>query len=146
MKPKNKNANKVVVITGASSGIGLATARFFADAGFKVYGLSRNITEEDKFISLSCDVTNPEQVTETISYIMEKETRIDILINNAGFGISGSVENESPEKIKNLFDVNFHGAVTCTQEVLPIMRSQGGGKILNTCSVAGIAPIPFQSF
>lgn len=146
MKSKNENGKKVVVITGASSGIGLATARLFADNGFKVYGLSRNINEEDKFSSLSCDVTNTEQVIETIKYIMEKENRIDILINNAGFGISGSVENEPLDKVKSLFDVNFHGAVTCTQAVLPIMRAQGGGKILNTCSVAAIAPIPFQSF
>lgn len=146
MQVKKENLQKVVVITGASSGIGLCTAKLFAENGFKVYGLSRNIKEEDKFFSLSCDVTSKEQVCETINYIMEKEGRIDILINNAGFGISGSVENEPLDKVKSLFDVNYFGAVTCTQAVLPIMRAQGGGKILNTCSVAGVAPIPYQSF
>ncbi len=140
------SAQKVVVITGASSGIGLVTAKYFVKNGYKVYGLSRNIKEEQEFVSLSCDVTNEEQIKESINYIMQEENRIDVLINNAGFGISGSVENEPLEKIESLIKVNFLGAVTVTKCVLPIMRAQGGGKILNTSSVASVAPIPFQSF
>ncbi len=143
---KQKSNEQVVVITGASSGIGRETALYFADKGYKVYGLSRTILEEEKFASLSCDVTDVNQVKEVIDYIMNIEHRIDVLINNAGFGISGSVENEPLEKVKSLFDVNFFGAVLVTQQVLPIMRAQKRGKILNTCSVASVAPIPFQSF
>lgn len=143
---KVNNTSKVVVITGASSGIGLVTAKYFAKNGYRVYGLSRNIKEENDFTSLSCDVTNLDQIKESINYIMQKENRIDILINNAGFGISGSVENEPLDKIESLLKVNFLGAVAVTQQVLPIMRAQGGGKILNTSSVASVAPIPYQSF
>ena len=143
---KKDSVQKVVVITGASSGIGLVTAKHFSKNGYKVYGLSRSINEESDFVSLLCDVTNLEQIKESISYIMQKENRIDVLINNAGFGISGSVENEPMDKIESLIKVNFLGAVAVTQQVLPIMRKQGGGKILNTSSVASIAPIPYQSF
>lgn len=143
---KKSSIQKVVVITGASSGIGLITAKHFVKNGYKVYGLSRNVKEESDFVSLSCDVTNIEQIKESINYIMEKENRIDVLINNAGFGISGSVENEPLDKIESLIKVNFLGAVAVTQQVLPIMRKQGGGKILNTSSVASVAPIPYQSF
>lgn len=143
MKEKNK---KVVVITGASSGIGLATAKYFINNGFVVYNLSRRKVDEEDIKSISCDVTNVDQVKEAIKQIVVDQGRIDVLINNAGFGISGSSENQSVEEIEKLFKVNFIGAVNVTQQVLPIMRKQKGGKIINTGSVAGVFPIPFQSF
>lgn len=143
---KEQNKDKVVIITGASSGIGKETAKCFMQKGFKVYGLSRRTFEEQGIISLSCDVTDSEQVKNVVNDIFEKEGRIDVLINNAGFGISGSVENQDMESIKRLFDVNFFGVVNVTKQVLPILRNQGGGKIINTGSVAGVIPLPFQSF
>lgn len=137
---------QVVVITGASSGIGLVTAKYFSKQGWIVYGLARREIKEENIKSISCDVTNKEQVKKAISIVVKEQGKIDLLINNAGFGISGSVENQKLEEIEKLFKVNFLGAVNVTQEVLPIMRNQNYGKILNTSSVAGIFPIPFQSF
>ena len=143
---KNNKDKKVVVITGASSGIGLTTAKYFASNGYIVYGLARRVFNEENINSISCDVTNKQQVKDAINQIVKKENKIDVLINNTGFGISGSVENQKLEEIEKIFKVNFIGAVNTTQEVLPVMRNQGYGKILNTSSVAGIFPIPFQSF
>ena len=142
----NKNEKKVVVITGASSGIGLATAKYFNENNYIVYNLSRRSAGEKRINSIACDITNIEQVKEAIKKIVDKEQKIDVLINNAGFGISGSIENQDMLEIKKQFEVNFFGAVNVTQQVLPIMRKQGFGKIINTSSVAGIIPIPFQSF
>lgn len=142
----NKNESKVVVITGASSGIGLATAKYFVQNGHKVYGLARRTFKEKNITSISCDVTNLSEVKEAIKTIVDKESKIDVLINNAGFGISGSAENQSMKDIKNQFEVNYFGTVNVTQQVLPIMRKQGYGKILNTSSVASVFPIPFQSY
>jgi short-subunit dehydrogenase len=141
-----KNEKTVVIVTGASSGIGNAVATYFMEKGCTVYGLSRRQFEKKGITSLSCDVTSKKQAQEVVRSIWEKEKRIDLLINNAGFGISGSVENESLEDIEKLFSVNFFGAVNMTQVVLPYMREQKFGKIINTSSVAGIIPIPFQSF
>jgi len=143
---KDKNKKRVVVITGASSGIGFEVAKYFVEKGDIVYGLSRRKNEQSGIHSISCDVTNYDEIEKTIKTIYDKEKHIDILINNAGFGISGSVENQKNEDIENIFKVNFFGAVKITQTVLPIMRKQGYGKIFNTGSVAGIIPIPFQSF
>ena len=142
----NNKEKKVVVITGASSGIGKEVAKFFAKNGHIVYGLSRRTFIEDGVISLSCDVTDEQQVEKSIQDIYNRENKIDILINNAGFGISGSIENQQIKEIEDMFKVNFLGAVNVTQKVLPIMRKQKFGKIINTSSVAGTIPIPFQSF
>ncbi len=143
---KKQKEKQVVIITGASSGIGRAVAKYFVAKNFCVYGLSRRVFEENGVHSLSCDVTNKEQAIECVEKIFKKEKRIDLLINNAGFGISGSVENEKLENIEKMFKVNFLGAVNMTQQVLPFMRKQGFGKIINTSSVASIIPLPFQSF
>lgn len=137
---------RVVVVTGASSGIGREIAKYFANNGDKVFGLARSSFEEKNVKSISCDVTIKESVRLAIKEIITKEGHIDILINNAGCGVSGSVENSDIEDIKNMFNVNFFGAVSVTQEVLPFMREHGGGKIINTSSVASVIPIPFQSF
>lgn len=137
---------KVVLITGASSGIGLCTSKYFCERGFVVYGLCRRKMQDENINYISCDVTNLEQIKNAVQEVVKREGKIDVLINNAGFGISGSVENQDTEDIKKQFEVNFYGAVNVTQQVLPIMRKQGYGKILNTSSVASVIPIPFQSF
>ena len=106
---------QVVVITGASSGIGLVTAKYFSKQGWVVYGLARREIKEENIKSISCDVTNKEQVKKAISLVVKEQGKIDLLINNAGFGISGSVENQKLEEIEKLFKVNFLGAVNVTQ-------------------------------
>ncbi len=143
---KKQNKRQVVVITGATSGIGKITANYLNQNNFVVYSLSRRLLEDKNINYISCDVTNKEQVKKAVNEILEKEDAIDVLINNAGFGISGSIENQDINEIKNIFNVNFLGAVNVTQEVLPIMRKQNFGKIINTSSVASIFPIPFQSY
>ena len=137
---------KVVVITGASSGVGLAAAKYLRDKGCKVYGLARKPFELEGTTFFECDVTIPEMCKEAARKVLEIEKKIDVLINNAGFGISGSIENTNAIDAKRMFDVNFFGAVNMTHAVLPSMRENGGGRIINTSSVASIIPIPFQSF
>ena len=141
-----KKTSRVVVITGHSSGIGRVVADYFQKNGDIVYGLSRHNGDNEKINFIECDITIPVQVENAISQIDQAEGRIDILINNAGMGISGSVENTNLDDIKRIFAVNFYGAVNVTQCVLPIMRRQKMGKILCTSSLASFFPIPFQSF
>ncbi|MDD3862233.1 MAG: SDR family NAD(P)-dependent oxidoreductase [Clostridia bacterium] len=135
----------VVIITGASSGIGLATASFLAEKGLKVYGISRNNFANEHFENLTCDVTDFDAVGKTFKYIYEKEGKIDILINNAGMGIAGAIEHTENENIKKLFDLNLLAVINGCKCVTPYMRNSGGGKIINIGSVAGIIPIPFQA-
>lgn len=144
---KNKSIEKkVVIISGASSGIGLKTAEYFADRNYIVYNFSRRVVEHNKIKSIKCDVTDEDQIKSAVTQVFNEQKRIDVLINNAGFGISGSSENQSLSDVKKLFEVNFMGAVNLTSHVLPIMREQKYGKIINTGSAAGVFPIPFQSF
>jgi len=137
---------KVVVITGASAGIGLEIAKQMIKKEFIVYSLSRRIAPAKEIITIETDVTNPDSVKKAISKIFEQEKRIDILINNAGMGISGSIEDTILEDAKYIFDVNFFGAFLVSREVVPIMRTIGGGTIVNVSSVAASISIPFQSF
>lgn len=137
----------VAVITGASSGIGLAAAMLFNTKGYSVYGLNRRIPSEKHGVSYICtDVTQPDSVRNAIESIWQKEHRIDILINNAGYGISGAVEFTGCDDAVKQFEVNFYGMFICIQAVLPHMREQKHGKIINMSSVAGVIPIPFQAF
>lgn len=136
----------VAVVTGASSGIGLYTAKHLCSKGYKVYGLNRRPID-DKDIEFICtDVRNEASVIEAIDHIIRSEGRIDILINNAGGGISGAVEFTETDDAQGLFDLNFFGAVRVTKAVIPHMRKQGSGRIVNISSVAAITPIPFQTY
>lgn len=137
---------KTAIITGASSGIGYECAKMFSKNGFKVYALSRRGGTDADINHIKCDVTDETSVKETFSYIFEKEGRIDVLVNNAGFGISGAVEFTDTESAKKQFDVNFFGTVICSKAVLEFMRKQGGGRIINISSMAAPLAIPFQSF
>lgn len=136
---------KVIVITGATSGIGAVTAKFLVDQGHIVYGLSRSFKENDSVTYLSCDVTNRIQVKDSISHIINIEGRIDVIINNAGMGISGALEFNNSNDINNIIGVNIKGIVNIVQATLPFLR-ETKGKIINIGSVASIIPIPFQSF
>lgn len=138
---------KIIVITGGTSGIGLSTLNCFVKNGYKVYELSRREKGENtSAVHISTDVTKEEQVRNAINFILEKEGKIHLLINNAGYGISGAIEFTSAEKAKQQFDVNFFGMVNVNLAVLPVMRQQGFGKIINISSVAAPIAIPFQAY
>ncbi len=144
----------VVLIAGASSGMGKAIAEFLAKEGFKVYGTSRKITEdkplqanEDGFIKmLQLDVCNQESITKAINFVQEIEGSIDVLINCAGFGLAGSVEDTTHEEAFMEFNTNFFGIHRMCRSVIPIMRKKGKGLIINISSTAGLIPVPYQAF
>ena len=138
--------NKVVIITGGSSGIGLCTAAALRDRGCKVYELSRRDSEVIGITHIKCDVTDEAQIAAAVGQVMAESGKIDILINNAGFGISGAVEFTDTAEAQRLFDVNFFGMVRMNHAVLPLMRQQGGGRIVNLSSVAAPVPITFQTY
>lgn len=142
---KDVEKKLVAIVTGASSGIGLATAKMLTEKGIKVYGIARNNFEAE-FDYIKCDVTDIENVENSVKQVFETEGQIDYLVNCAGMGISGSVENTPKEKMQKIFDVNFFGSVNMCKAVLPYMRKNNFGKIVNISSVAGELPIPFQTF
>lgn len=144
----------VVIVTGASSGIGKAAAEYLMKNGFKVYGTSRHPKEscraEDKesggFLEMiKLDVCSDESVHNAIDYVYQKEGTINILINCAGFGIAGSVEDTTADEAYKQLDTNFFGVLRMCRCAAPIMRKQKKGLIINVSSVAGVIPIPFQS-
>lgn len=139
------NKKEVVVITGASSGIGRACAEAFLRDGCVVYSLSRSKRFDDT-CHITCDVTDENQVEAAFGEIFEKEGQIDLLINNAGFGISGAVEFTSLSQAKKQFDVNFFGCFLCCRAVCGYMRKNNGGRIINISSMAAPLSIPFQAF
>ncbi len=138
--------SKIAIITGASSGIGLSTARQLLKRGCRVYCLSRRPCPDSEISHIATDITDDASVNNAINEIFQKEGKIDILINNAGGGISGAVEFTLTEDAKKLFDLNFFGTVRVSKAVIPIMRKQGSGKIINISSVAAVTPIPFQTY
>ena len=138
--------NKIAVVTGASSGIGRCTAKALRDMGRKVYDLSRRNIPLEKVTHIKTDITDENQVMSAVKEIIANEGRIDILVNCAGFGISGAVEFTTTDEAKRQFEVNFFGAVTVTRTVLPYMREQKSGRIVNISSVAAVAHIPFQTY
>jgi len=137
---------KVIVITGASSGIGLAISQHLCRKGHRVYGISRTKLHEKNVRSIQADVTKYEELVKAYEDIYEVEGKIDVLINNAGMGISGSIEDTTYEDALYLMNVNFMGVFNSTKAMLPILRKSGGGKIFNMSSVASRLAIPFQSF
>ena len=137
---------KIVINTGGTSGIGLETARFLANKGCKVYELSRRENGTDADVHIQANVTDENQVRNAIESILRQEGHIDIVINNAGFGISGAIEYTDTEEAIRQFDVNFFGMVRVNRAVLPIMHRQGYGRIINMSSVAAPIAIPFQAY
>lgn len=141
---KNSKIDKVVLITGVSKGIGRATAEFLTEKGYKVYGISRSKPENVIFSHYTCDVTNYDKYKEIINDILQKEGKIDVLINNAGIGISGAIEHSLPKDVNNLFNINVNALINLTAITLPYLR-ESKGRIINIGSVAGPIPIPFQA-
>ena len=137
---------KVAVITGASRGIGLVTAKLFYSKGYMVYDLSRSGCDTTWCKHLFCDVVDPNSIKNACDSIVKEVGRIDTLVVNAGYGISGAVEFTSLTDAKKQFDVNFFGAFNSAKAFLPQLRQQGFGSIIFIGSVAGVFYIPFQSF
>lgn len=138
--------SKTIIITGASSGIGLALAEYFGKKGNKVYGLSRKTTDSEYFASVSADITDKQQIENAVSDILKTETKIDLLINNAGMGMVGAVEDSGKEDITKLFELNLIGAVRMMSAVLPAMRKQNFGRIINISSIGSEMGLPFRGF
>ncbi len=136
--------NRIAVVTGGSSGIGRFTAKALADAGCTVYELSRRDIPQAGITHLPADITDEAQVRKAVGRIIEAEGRINILVNNAGFGISGAAETTDPAAAHRQLEVNLFGMDSVTRAVLPHMRAQGSGRIVCLSSIAGILPIPFQ--
>ncbi len=134
---------KVVIITGASSGIGKASASYLASKGYIVYGLARREVK-DNFNSIKCDVTNRSEIERVFKYIYDKEGRIDVLVNNAGMGISGAVEYIDNNKTRDLFNLNTLAYFDTCQVAIPYLKKTKG-HIVNISSIAAIIPIPYQT-
>jgi len=138
---------KVILITGISSGFGKQTAELLAQEGHTVYGTVRSDTEIIiPVTALNLDLTNIDSIRQSVQTILNIEGKIDVLINNAGMHTGGPVETSSIDNIKLQMDTNFLGIVNLTKEVLPIMRKQGNGTIINFSSIGGLMGLPFQSF
>jgi len=143
----NKTNLGVALVTGASTGIGHATAKILQNAGFRVFGTSRRAAAErsDGVTMLSCDVTDDASVAKLVDEVLAKAGRIDLLVNNAGIGLLGGAEESSVAQAQALFDVNVFGVLRLTNAVLPTMRRQGRGRIVNLSSVLGLIPAPFSA-
>lgn len=137
---------KVILVTGASKGIGMATVRALANEGHRVYGVSRNITNKHgyPFTAIRMDVTDSRSVKEVINGIIAKEGRIDVLVNNAGNGIAGPLYDMPVEAARAQFEVNFFGVVSATSTVLSGMIERKAGLIINISSIAGLIGLPYQ--
>ena len=148
--------DKVALVTGSSSGIGFETSLMLARAGFNTYASMRNLEKSTNITEIArkenlplqvvqLDVNNDGSVKDAIVKILKADQRIDVLINNAGYGLFGSVEDTSIEEIKAQFETNFFGVVRVTQQVLPLMRRQNSGTIVNVSSVGGRIGLPALS-
>jgi len=138
----------VALVTGASSGIGKAAALALADAGFEVVGTSRNtsrVTPRHGVTYVDLDVTSDESVTTVAGQVIDRFGRIDVLVNNAGIGTGGAAEESSLAQDQRLFDINVFGVIRMTKAVLPPMRTQGTGRVINISSIFGFIPQPFMA-
>jgi NAD(P)-dependent dehydrogenase (short-subunit alcohol dehydrogenase family) len=143
-----KLEGKVALVTGASSGIGQAAAERLALAGYKVYGTSRRGAHggDRSFEMLRLDVTSDESVENVVSEVMRLEGRVDLLVNNAGFSTApAGAEESSIEQARSIFETNFFGLIRMTRAVVPHMRRQGRGRIINIGSVLGFLPAPYMA-
>lgn len=138
---------KVVLITGATSGLGKSCAEYLADKGMVVYGTGRRPMPETGLVKhLQMDVTDPESVKQAVAKVVAEQGRIDVVVNNAGMGIGGAAELATLEEIRLQMQTNYMGTVHVCSAVLPHMRAGGGGTIVNVSSLGGVMGLPFQAF
>ncbi len=137
---------KTVVVTGASSGIGLAIANMFAGRGDEVYNLSRTPSQSENIKHISTDVTSSEAIISAINQIIAETKKIDVLVCCAGMGVSGAIEFIPEEDMKRQFDVNLYGTINTVKAVLPYMRKENAGRIICISSLSAIYSIPFQAY
>lgn len=139
--------SKVVLITGGSSGLGKAMAEHLSQLGYRVFATGRNPKQEvsRSYELIPMDVTKLETIRTAVDHIMQQCGRLDVLINNAGVGITGPVEETSLDAVRNTFETNYFGALAVMQHVLPIMRKQSDGFIINITSIAGYMGLPFRA-
>lgn len=143
--PQKQQPGSVAIITGASGGIGEATAQALARVGYRVFGTSRKTpTRPTPGVEhVACDVSSDDSVEAAIAEVLAKAGRIDLLVNNAGVGLIGAAEESSLEQARSLFDVNVFGVIRTIKAVLPVMRRQRSGRIVNISSVMGLIPAPY---
>jgi short-subunit dehydrogenase len=143
-----KSNRGVALVTGASTGIGRATAEALREAGYRVFGTSRKSDPQSLhgITMLTADVTSDASVAKLVDDILSEAGRIDLLVNNAGFGVTGAAEESSIAQVRSLFETNFYGVVRVTNAVLPIMRKQRSGRILNIGSILGLIPAPYGAY
>jgi short-subunit dehydrogenase len=141
------NTEATALVTGASTGIGRATAIALKDAGFRVFGTSRRAVaaSPEGITMLICDVTDDASVAKMVDEVLTQTGRIDLLVNNAGIGLLGGAEESSIAQARALFDVNLFGVLRVTNAVVPTMRRQGSGRIINISSVLGLVPAPYSA-
>ena len=142
-----KQNTGVAVVTGASSGIGLATAQALTRAGYRVFGTSRKPAIGSPGVSMVvCDVTDEISVQALVEEVMRQTGWIDLVVNNAGIGLLGGAEESSVAQVQRLFDVNVYGVARVVNAVLPVMRKQCSGRIINMSSILGLVPAPFNAY
>ena len=146
-RDQKRQPRPVAIITGANTGIGAATARALHAAGYQVFGTYRKLpaTTVPGVDYVACDVTDDLAVDAAVREVLAKAGRIDLLVNNAGVGLVGAAEESSLEQAKSIFDVNLFGVIRMTKAVLPLMRQQRSGRIVNISSVLGLIPSPFSA-
>jgi short-subunit dehydrogenase len=137
----------IALVTGASSGIGLVTAQALRRDGYRVFGTSRKQTGDtaDGIMMLVCDVTDDASVQNSVEEVLHRAGRIDLLVNNAGIGLLGAAEESTTAQAKAVFDVNVFGVMRMTNAVLPVMRRQYSGRIINLSSILGLIPAPYNA-
>lgn len=146
--------SKVWFITGCSTGFGRELAKYTIEQGNKVVVTSRKTSDvedivagnDDNSVAIQLDVTKPEQIKKAVQQAIDKFGRIDVLVNNAGIGYFGAVEESEEEEVRRMFEINFWGLAHMTQEVLPIMRKQRSGQIVNIASIGGLVGFPAVGF
>src|SRR5438874_10964512 len=141
-------AKPVALVTGASSGIGKAASLALVEAGFEVVGTSRKasgVAQRNGVTLLDLDVTSDESVSAVVRRVIERFGRLDVLVNNAGTGAAGAAEESSVAQDQRVFDINFFGLIRMTKAVLPHMRAQRSGRIINISSVLGLVPAPYMA-
>ena len=134
----------MVLLTGATGGLGTAIAKHLDKNKYTIYGAGRKIKKTADYQPVFMDLTDPSSISKAVKEIINTEGKIDILINNAGIGITGSIEETKPEDVKKVFEVNFFGMLQLIQEVLPYMRNQKNAKIINISSIAGYTGLPYR--